>query len=58
MASCVCSTSSTTGTSVPSVEQYVRVYFMIDDPGQRSGPFVRPVARRIEPTQWQQRWAR
>ncbi|MBT8202375.1 MAG: GerMN domain-containing protein [Acidimicrobiia bacterium] len=40
----------TTSTTVPETDQFVKVYFLIDDVGGESGPFVRPVIRQIEPT--------
>jgi hypothetical protein len=35
---------------VPLSDQFVRAYFLIDDVGGEAGPFIRPVTRRIEPT--------
>ena len=40
----------TTSTTVPATDQFVRVYFLIDDVGGEDGPFIRPVIRQIEPT--------
>lgn len=40
----------TTTTTVPAADQYVNVYFLIDDVTGDGGPFVRPVSRLIEPT--------
>jgi spore germination protein GerM len=41
---------TTTSTTTPSADQYVRVYFLIEEVGDDGGPFVRPVTRLIEPT--------
>jgi hypothetical protein len=35
---------------VPVADQYVRVYFLIDEVAGESGPFLGPVSRRIDPT--------
>lgn len=40
---------STTTTTIPDADQYVKVYFMIDDVAG-DGPFIGPVSRKIEPT--------
>lgn len=40
----------TTSTTLPAADQFVKVYFLIDDVSGDGGPYVRPVIRQIAPT--------